>query len=315
MNKKNVPPTSPLRQMMGEDNNDLSIEDLLNGNDTTVKESKTKGKFKKANPFRIKNWANHDRPENELGDIEELAEEFKNPDIGQQQPCVVRPLNIKGYDYELIVGERRWRAAMKADVDLLIIIENLTDKQAELRQIAENLHREDLSDYATGMSIARLLDSRVLKQKDLQKYFKKFTPVAINRLLAFSQIPKEIWDAVGDMRLVSARTATEIRALLKKGSEYKKAILQLTPHIKDGKVGSTTLVREVEKIIKPKIEKPKNAVEVRSVNGRHLFTWRKDSNRNISISFPKDIRNTIDREKLQDALRKEINKQLDAVKE
>ena len=165
------------------------------------------------------------------------------------------------------------------------------------------------------MSIARLLESKILKQKDLQKYFKKFTPVRINRLLSFSQIPKEIWDAIGDMRQITARTSTEIRALIKKGDPYKNAILELSSKLQAGKIGSTTLLREVEKIIKPTTIKTKEAVEVRSSNGRHLFTWRKDSNKNISISFPKDIRGVINKDKLQDALRNEINLQLNKTME
>ena len=56
---------------------------------------------------KIINWKYNDRPESELGNISELADNIKQ--IGQQQPCIVREL-IAGQKYELIAGERRWRA-------------------------------------------------------------------------------------------------------------------------------------------------------------------------------------------------------------
>jgi ParB family chromosome partitioning protein len=318
VSKKRIPPISPLEQMMGmEGDNAFSIDDLINTtkNEETKTETQKKSTdsaMKKVNPKRILNWRYHDRPENELGDIEALAKEFNDPNIGQQQPCIVRPYVGKdNYDYELIAGERRWRAALKAEVKLLIIVKELTDEQAELCQIAENLNRENLSEYATGKSLARLLEAKTLKQKDLQRYFPKFTAVRINRLLSFSQVPNDIWDAVGDMRNVTSRTATEIRSLLKKGDEYKLAIIQLAQLIQEGKVGSTTLVREVEKLVNPtQSTKTKDALEVRESSGRHLFSWRKDSNKNISISFPKDIRERLNKDRIQDALKAEITKQL-----
>ena len=85
-------------------------------------------------PTNIINWQFHDRPQNELGNIEELAEEFKT--IGQQQPCIVRPIKNQYADYEVIVGERRWLAAKKANVKLKVVVLSLSDNDAALIQIA-----------------------------------------------------------------------------------------------------------------------------------------------------------------------------------
>src|SRR4051812_20437328 len=67
-------------------------------------------------PDNIVNWKYSDRPEFELGNIEALANEFTT--IGQQQPCIVRPIEHKDNFYELLVGERRWRAAKEAKIKL-----------------------------------------------------------------------------------------------------------------------------------------------------------------------------------------------------
>ena len=87
---------------------------------------------------KIVKWKFKDRPENELGDIKSLADDLVN--IGQQQPCIVRPIAAgkeKGL-FELIVGERRWQAAKLAGVELRVIIKELSDSQAALIQSTEN---------------------------------------------------------------------------------------------------------------------------------------------------------------------------------
>src|ERR1700677_454973 len=92
----------------------------------------------KIDPIQIMNWENNDRPENELGDIDAFAKELA--EVGQQVPCIVRKKDDK---YELIAGERRWRAALKARILLKVIVQNLTDQEATICQIAENTNRKD----------------------------------------------------------------------------------------------------------------------------------------------------------------------------
>ncbi len=93
---------------------------------------------------------------------------------GQAQPCLVRPISHSPvFDYELIVGERRWRAAKIAEIDLLVMVDNLTDGQAAAIQIAENSNRKDLSDFSKGMNYSRLIDNGILTQKDLEQVLGK----------------------------------------------------------------------------------------------------------------------------------------------
>lgn len=260
-------------------------------------------------PSRVCNWELHDRPENELGDLEALAQDLS--DNGQAQPCIVRPYTKNtDFDYELIAGERRWRAATIRGLKLKIIVENLNDQQAAIYQIAENGNRQDLSDYAKGMSYYKLIERKIITQKDLEKSLGK-NKIEISRLLSFGDIPKQIWDAVGDMTKISARTASEMRAIVNKGDSHYDAVLQLAARLRTGKLGAASLSKEVDKLISGTSLSALNAkTEVRTSSGRHLFTWRKDSNGNISISFPKDIRSYIDKNGLEQALRNEIHEQL-----
>lgn len=260
------------------------------------------------NPQKIKNWDLHDRPENELGDIEALAEDMSKN--GQAQPCIVRRcLNSEDFEYELIVGERRWRAAKLRNLMLKIVIEEIDDQQAAIYQIAENNNRKDLSDYAKGMNYYNLIESGIITQKDLEKALSK-NKVEVSRLLSFGKIPKEIWNAIGDTAKISSRTASEIRAIIKKSDLHFSAIIQLAPRLKTGKLGANTLSNEVERIVQGEFSHSGGITEIRTMSGRHIFSWRKDNNDNFSISFPKDIREQLDREALKTVMKNEIERQL-----
>lgn len=241
-------------------------------------------------PQEIKNWDYHDRPDNELGDIESLSKEFL--EIGQQQPCLVRPYENHPYKFELIVGERRWRAASKAGINLKVLVKKLTDTEAALCQVAENSNRKDLSDYAKGMSYANLIANKIIKQSDLigKLGLNKYD---VSRLLSFRDIPASLAEAIGDFTQVSSRTASEIRSLCNKDPRNLDALLFLANKISSG-IGANTLVREVKKYFDDKI--PLNnwiAKKVYDKNDSHLFTWRKDGNGNASISIPKKLANKI----------------------
>lgn len=229
--------------------------------------------------------------------IQELAQSME--ENSQIQPCVVKPTKIPGYEYELTIGECRWRAAKVKNLMLDVVIRETNKQTSFAQQIQENTQRKNLSDYALGMFCARGIENRLVTQKDLHSIL-KVSEVEVTRLLSFSKIPQEIIDAINDMRLVSSRTSSEIRALTKKGPEYIEAIIMLAPKIRAGKLGDTTLRREVMKIINKEgsNKTPDDfTTEIRTASGRHLFTWRKDSNGNPSISFPKDIREQITNEK------------------
>jgi len=200
-------------------------------------------------PENIRNWEFADRPESELGDIDALAKEFL--DIGQQLPCIVRPIKESEFQYELIVGERRWKAAEKASIDLKVIIKKMSDEEAALIQAAENSSRQDLSDYARGMSYAKLIGRKILKQRDLTEKL-SISKQEVSRLLSFSKIPTTIFENVADFTKVSSRTATEICRLANKGHNYIEAIIDQAENIRNGTLGHNKLNRLVEKHLNSK---------------------------------------------------------------
>lgn len=232
----------------------------------------------------IENWEFHDRPESELGDIKALANEFLS--IGQQQPCVVRPHPDNPEKYELIIGERRWRAAIQANIPLKVIIANYDDNKAGLAQAAENDNRVDLSDYAKGISFSRLIDQKIIQQKDLVEQLGR-PKQYISALLSFSKIPIEIQNAIGDMSKVSARTAETIKRLSSKGDDHINALIKYADKIKTGKYGANKLADAIQQHITnaERINKERKKI---LLNGRHLLTIRQDNNYMPSIHFPKN---------------------------
>ncbi len=248
----------------------------------------------------IKNWDYHDRPEYELGDIDALALDLKT--IGQQQPCIVRPLpNGK---YELIIGERRWRAAQKAGISLKVIVRPMSDTEAALSQSAENDNRLDLSDYAKGMHFDKLIKLEVITQKDLTDRLGK-SKQYVSSLLTFAKIPEEIVAAIGksNMKNITASTAEKIKQLSEKGPEYIKAIIKLADRLASGKIGKNSLIVLINSILhedlsKKDLFKKEEERKILSKDGRHIFTWRTDNNRLPSIHFPKSIINLLESEDL-----------------
>lgn len=235
---------------------------------------------------KIVRWEHKDRPENELGDLKDLAESLKI--IGQQQPCILRPSTKLPNKFELIAGERRWRAAEIAGIKVLAIVKDLDDRTAALIQATENEKRSDLSDFAKGMSFADKIEKGLFSQADLIEIL-GMKQQQINRLLSFSRIPSALFKAIGDFSQVSARTAEELARLSKKGEEYLTALISLADKIRSGKFGHKSINSELEKKISVANTKINSNQKIYNVDGRHLFTWRLDNNAAPSIHFPKDI--------------------------
>lgn len=269
------------------DKKEQSIKEKLDHNVETIQE---------INPFKIRRWAEKDRPSNELGDIEGLAKNLK--DVGQLVPCIVRPIKENEFDYELVVGECRWEAAKIANIRLKAIIRELDDHEASLVQAVENEKRKDLSEFAKGMSYATKIDKGLLSQKDLINIL-GISKQQVSRLLSFKKIPITLFEAIDDFRNVSARTAEELCRYTNKGNEYIDALISLAPKIRTGKFGEKRIKKDLEKILLKSNKQPLQNKKVFDSDGRHLFTWRMDNNNTPSIHFPKDIAKLLNNEQIE----------------
>ena len=165
----------------------------------------------------------------------ELSESIKQ--YGLLQPILVQ--NRKDY-YEIIAGERRWRAAKLAGLKQVpVIIKNLTDQEIVEISLIENIQRENLNPIEEAQAYKRLLNEFHLKQDEVAERVSKSRTAVTNsmRLLKLS-------DDVQRMVIDEMITTGHARALL--GVEDPAEQYNLAQRIFDEKLS----VREVEKIVK-----------------------------------------------------------------
>lgn len=144
------------------------------------------------------------------GKIEELAASIRNQGI--IQPLVIRR---KENRYELIAGERRWRAAMKAGLtEVPAVIRDASDNEALQLALVENLQREDLNPIEEASGYRRLQEEFHWSQEETADKVGKSRPAIANSLRLLS-LPNEVQQEIAQGNL----PAGQARALLGLHSE------------------------------------------------------------------------------------------------
>lgn len=140
--------------------------------------------------------------------IAELAESIR--DHGIMQPILVRPMKGRNGEYEIIAGERRWRAAQKAQQHRIpVVVRTIDDTEALELALIENVQREDLSPIEEARGYQRLADEFGHTQAKIAKVVGKSRPHIANlvRLLA---LPPAVQEMLADGKL----TMGHARALI-----------------------------------------------------------------------------------------------------
>jgi len=137
------------------------------------------------------------------GSLEELAASIKAQ--GVMQPILVRPVN--GSAYEIIAGERRWRAAQIAELaDVPCLVREIPDEAALAMSLIENIQREDLNPLEEAGGIQRLIDEFGMTHQQAADAVGRSRPAASNllRLLNLARPVQELLMA-GDIDMGHAR--------------------------------------------------------------------------------------------------------------
>jgi ParB family chromosome partitioning protein len=130
-------------------------------------------------------------------DLQELVASVK--ERGVLQPVLVRP--AEDGRYELIAGERRWRAAKLAGLEKIpAVLQQASDPDAVELALIENLQRQDLNPIETAKAYHRLVDDFHLTQEDVAKRVGKERSSVANTLRLLN-LPPEIQDAIASDRL------------------------------------------------------------------------------------------------------------------
>lgn len=121
-------------------------------------------------------------------DAEKIALENLASDIQAQD--VLQPITLRETDngrYMIVIGERRWRASKLAGKPTVpaIVRQDLSGAKVRLAQLAENVHRQDMSDLDTALFVKKMLDEDPeLQKRDLAQFLNKH-PSYISRMMAF----------------------------------------------------------------------------------------------------------------------------------
>ncbi|MDE7415578.1 MAG: ParB/RepB/Spo0J family partition protein [Lachnospiraceae bacterium] len=212
-----------------------------NSESKEAKQAETMVKIAKVEPNRNQPRKNFDEDA-----LQELADSIKQ--FGLLQPILVQ--NRKDY-YEIIAGERRWRAAKIAGLkEVPVIIRNYTDQEIVEISLIENIQREDLNPIEEALAYKRLLEEFHLKQDEVAERVSKSRTAVTNSMRLL-----KLCDSVQQMIIDDMLSTGHARALIP--IEDEEMQLQLAQRIFDEKLS----VREVEKIVKgilrPEANKPK----------------------------------------------------------
>ncbi|MCB1384181.1 MAG: ParB/RepB/Spo0J family partition protein [Notoacmeibacter sp.] len=144
------------------------------------------------------------------GDLADLAQSIR--EHGVVQPVVVRPSKAEAGRYEIIAGERRWRAAQQAGLaEVPVIIREVDDRVALEIAIVENVQRADLNPLEEAMGYQQLIDEHNYTQADLAQVIGKSRSHVANTLRLL-KLPPEVTAMLVDGSLSAGHARTLVTA-------------------------------------------------------------------------------------------------------
>lgn len=194
---------------------------------------------------------------------------------GLVQPLVVRPFGGSGDRYEIVAGERRWRAAQRAKLhEVPVIIRALSDQEAIEIAIIENVQREDLNSIEEGEGYHLLMQGHGHTQEDLAKVIGKSRSHLANTLRLL-KLPKSVQDLVRE----GALSAGHARALI----GLPDAAALAARIVKEG-----LTVRQVEALAQEDSAKPKR----RKVSGKDADTRAAETELHDALGLKVEIKSS-----------------------
>ena len=192
---------------------------------------------------------NRDQPRKIFSEeaLNELADSIR--EHGVLQPLLVRPL--PGGSYQLVAGERRWRASRMAGLqEVPVVIREMDEEQAMEIALIENLQREDLNAIEEATGYKQLMERYGMTQEQVAQRVGKSRP-AIANALRLLNLPQKVMDMVGEGEVSPGHA----RALL--AFDDQDRIVEIAQKVKTGKYS----VRDIERMAKNQDEKKEKAAK------------------------------------------------------
>lgn len=241
------------------------LDSLIPEGKTIIKEKEEKSgeqivKISKIEPNREQPRKNFAEKE-----LQELAESIKQ--FGVLQPLLVKK---NGEYYEIIAGERRWRAAKLAGLkEVPVIIREYTEKEIVEIALIENIQRENLNPIEEAVAYSRLMTEFNMKQEELAERVSKNRSTISNAMRLL-----KLGSKIQDMLIEGKLSAGHARALI--DIEDAEVQYKIALRIEEEQLS----VRDVEKLVRL-LKKPKKVVEKPVIE--HAFVYKDLEEKMISV--------------------------------
>ena len=206
----------------------------------------------KTSPYQPRKWF-------EPSALQDLAQSIKNQ--GLLQPIVVRPIAQGGF--ELIAGERRWRAAQLAGLTKIPVInKQVSDREASAIALIENIQREDLNALEEAVGLERLRNEFELTQQEVADVVGKSRAAIANslRLLSLGSIARELLED-GKLDMGHSRALLGLTGTAQDQAALKVANGQLS-------------VRDTEALVRKLLQEQQRGVETKAKPEKDADTQR-----------------------------------------
>ncbi|ENX48566.1 MULTISPECIES: ParB/RepB/Spo0J family partition protein [Acinetobacter] len=184
-------------------------------------------------------------------DLKELAASIEKH--GVMQPIVIRPIEDEQYPYEIIAGERRWRAAQLAGLkEIPAIVRDLNDQVAIALALIENIQRQDLNPIDQALALQRFHDEFGLSHQEIAETVGKARTTVSNLLRLLS-----LDDAIKNLMQEGQLDMGHARAILALKAKDQMAVAKIV-------IEKSLSVRQTEQLVRewnePKQDKPQAVI-------------------------------------------------------
>ena len=177
------------------------------------------------NPFQPRQSFSED-------ELEDLARSIREKGI--LQPIVVRPIAGDPHAFQIVAGERRWRAAQRAQIHQVpVVVKELTDSEALEVAIVENVQRADLNPVEEGAGYQALIDQFHHTQEELAQIIGKSRSHIANALRLL-MLPQTVRELIASGQLSSGHARTLVSA--KDPESVAKAIVEKNLTVREAEI-------------------------------------------------------------------------------
>ena len=206
------------------------------------------GQFKQIDVTALKRGEYQPRRFIQEPELQELAASIEKH--GVMQPIVVRPVDDEAHPYEIIAGERRWRAAILAGLTQIpAIVRELNDQVAIALALIENIQRQDLNPIDQALALQRFHDDFGLSHQEIADTVGK-ARTTVSNLLRLLSLP----DSIKDLMQQGQLDMGHARAILSLKAKDQMDVAQIV-------IEKALSVRQTEQLVRdrnePKLEKEK----------------------------------------------------------